>query len=135
MKKVIFIGIILLLSGLIIFTKPIVEDDFNYDFLEIYRTELQFVDLKAEKVYSTDNSENGLRITFVDCLIDSTNIKDISTLSTKIANQIHHELNTESKYENIILVFVPKNPEGIQIDDMFSIKELKFSHKSSDLKN
>ncbi|GAB5524911.1 MAG: hypothetical protein Roseis2KO_27830 [Roseivirga sp.] len=135
MKKAIIIGVILLVGAFFTFFDLSIDQTNKLEFLENYRTETGYSGYEAEQVFSTDNGESGLRITFYGCSIDTTNMKLFGSVSQNIAQQINIELNADNEFENIILIFKPKNKAGIRINEMMSIDELKFNHKTSELNN
>lgn len=135
MKKAVIIGVVLLIGVFFTFFDINLGQTNGLEFLENYKTETGYSNYEAEQLYSTDSDKNGLRITFNQCSIDTTNMEQFGSISKRMAQQINRELSADYEFENIILVFKPKNPDGIQISELMSIDELKFSHKTIELNN
>lgn len=133
MKSVLIVGSIFLVGTFFLFFNVEISGNNRLEFLESYKATTGYQDYTAEKVYSTDSDESGLLITFNGCAIDSTNIQEFGELSKDMAQKIHRELNSDKQHDKIMLVFKPKNPAGIQINEMISLNELKFSHNISEL--
>jgi len=133
MKKVILIILVLLIGGFFAFFDVSMEEGGNLEFLDDYKLEIGFSQYEAEQIFSTDPNEEGLRLTFYKCQIDSSNMKDFKVLSRNIGLEINQEVNSENEFKNIILVFKPRNENGIMLNEFMSIDELKFNYKAAEL--
>ena len=134
MKIVVFAGIVIAVVAFFAIFNVNFEKNSTLEFLEEFKTETGYTDYEAEMVYSTSDNEGGLRITLLGCSIDTNNMKQFAETSNEIALKTNQELNANKEFENIIVVFKPSNPDGIQINKMMSIDELKYTYKASDLK-
>lgn len=135
MKKAILIVLVLLVGAFLMFFDINFEEGNRLIFLEEYRNEIRYSDYEAEQIFSTNKDEEGLRITFIGCSIDTTNMEQFGPISRKLAIQLNQEVNTDNEFRNFIIVFKPKDPAGIKINEFMSIDELKFQHRASELNN
>ena len=133
MKKAIVIILVLIAGTFFLFFDITIGPNHELDFIENYKTDFIFYDYEAETVISTNENEEGFRLTFIGCQIDSTNIEDFSTIGKKMAKEINGKLNDLNEFGNIILIFKPSNKDGIRINEIMSIEELKYTYKTKEL--
>ncbi len=133
MKKVVIIGLILIVGGFFTFFDVEVNDTNGLSFIEGYKTEIGFDDFEAKKTIMSNTGQEGIKFIFKNCKIDSTNVKRVAELSTSLAREINGELNKENSYETITLIFEPTNPEAISNKALLKINELTYRYKTEEL--
>ena len=132
MRKAVLIIIILAVGTFFTFFKVTWERDSSLDFLNQYQAETGHSEFVAEKVFSTDPDDSGLRFTFLDCKMDSTNLRSFGDIGFRIAKDTYTTLDDASDYNNFFVIFVPQNKAGIKMNEMITVQNLSFSYKPSD---
>ena len=133
MKKVIVIALVLFIGGFLAFLDLEFETGTDLGLIESYKPEIEYSSYTAERIISTHSEGEGLRITYVGCQIDTSNIKGYGELSERLAKEINEKVNESDQFENIMLIFKPSNSDDIKINSLISIDELKYDYTAIDL--
>lgn len=133
MRKAVLIIVVLVIGTFFLFFDITFESDPSLDFVNKYQTETGHSEFSAEKVYSTNKDESGVRLTFKNCQMDSTNFRSFGDLGLRIAKEIHKQINTSGEYNNVILIFEPKGGKGIKVSDLLTVNDLTYTFKAADL--
>lgn len=128
MKKLILILLVLFVGFFFSFFEIDFGGKNKMDFVEDYKEKIGYTAYKAEQIFSTNPDNEGLKLTFTECSIDSNSMVDFKAISRAIAVELNEELNTENQFKNIILVYEPKDKNKA------GINQLKYTFVASLLK-
>ena len=132
MRKAVVIILVLIIGVFFLFVDVSVESSTAFDFIDKYQSETGHSEFEAEKVFSSAADESGLRLTLLNCQMDSTNLKSFGDIGFRIAKDAYTTLDNASEYNNFIVIFEPRNKAGIKMNEMITVQNLSFSYKPSD---